>query len=225
LKANEKIWRADSLFLSISLISGLLAAFSLEPKMSMGRDWDLMSTMLAGVVISGIYFWHDRFSKFRDFKPATILLIILSLSIFIPWLGLHNSIRGLHNYNLALLDLDPKHGRSAFYTLISFHERQGNRAEVNRLRRYCETNFPEVNISHEAEALYKRGDYVPAISLLKKAIKHNPSFYAPYYNMGECWLKLGKAEEALDYLLIADALNPYNPMTIRLIDSLKLELK
>ena len=34
---------------------GLLAAFTLEPKMSMGRDWDLMSTMIVGFVLSGIY--------------------------------------------------------------------------------------------------------------------------------------------------------------------------
>ncbi|MFH2037417.1 MAG: hypothetical protein ABIJ45_13530 [Candidatus Zixiibacteriota bacterium] len=217
------IGRADDIFLLMVTLCGLLAAFTLEPKLSMGRDWDLMSTMLIGVGITGIYFWCNKFNQLPGFRPATFLLIILSLSIFLPWAALHNSIRAMYKYNLTLMELDPKHGKAGFYTMIEFHKRQGNNSEVNRLQKYCESNFPEVYIVGDAETLIEQNQLDQAEILLHKAIGHNPGWFVPYRTLAKCRIKQGDRKQALENLKLADGLNPYNPDITRLIDSLQSE--
>jgi len=218
---ERKVWAPETLFLAAACLSGLLAAFTLEPKLGMARDWDLMSTMLIGGSLTGIYLWILRFSRQPRFRAASLLLGLLSLSVFIPWLSLHNSIKNQYEYNLALMELDPKHGRSGFYTMISFHERQGNRAEAARLHNYCRINFPEVYLVKEAEQLYRDGEYDRAVEILNRAREHNPGWYVPYFDLGVCRIETGEPIRALQNLKTADALNPYNEEINRLIDSLE----
>ncbi|MCP4567572.1 MAG: tetratricopeptide repeat protein [FCB group bacterium] len=213
-RQKPKTDNSDSvkLFLWVATIFGLLAAFVIEPKMGMARDWDLMSIMLIGAGISGIYIWFDRFQCVRWFKPASVMLCLLSLSVFIPWLTLHNSVEGLYSFSMDALERDPKHSRSAFYTMGALADQMGNQPEANRLRRYCQRNFPERQLDREGGALYHRGDYARAEAVFKRGLKENPAWFALYMDLGMTLVKLGKYAEALENLKIADGLNPSNPV-------------
>lgn len=205
--------KPEYLFLGIAATMGLLAAFIIEPKLGMARDWDLMSVMLIGASIFGIYYWVDRFGMQKYFKPASFVLVILSVSIFVPWLVLNNSTDDVRHYCVNVMKLDPKHSRPALQSIGARLEKQGNISEAKKLDRYCTKTFPEIQMAQEAGQLYKRGQYFMAESKFKVVLKENPSWASIYKGLGLCQLEMNKYEEALENFRICDGLNPYNAYT------------
>jgi len=210
LKSDKPGIEASKFFILTAVIIGGLAAFLIEPKLGMARDWDLFSTMLIPAQLAGVYLWTAHFESHRRFQPATIMIALLSLSVFIPWLALNNSREGLYHYAIQVMQQDPKHGRNGIYTMIPFHQKQGNQAEEQRLRRYCSVNYPETEMVRQTERYLLEGDLGRANRLVDRAIAENPSFFRGYQLKGRIQMNAGKYDEALDNLEIADALNPYN---------------
>ncbi len=198
------------LFMLTALVTGGLAAFLIEPKLGMPRDWDLFSTMLIGAHAFVLYFWFANYSAARLFQPASLMLVIISLSVFIPWLILNNSRRGLYSYAIYMMELDPKHGRTGMFTVIPMHQKQGNIREAERLKRYCAVNYPESEWHKEGEKNLVYGNYRKAETIIRKTIDENPSFFRSYQTLARIQMETGRLDEALENLHIADALNPYN---------------
>lgn len=210
-KSSSNLSSPDAVFISVAAVSGLMAAFMIEPKLGMARDWDLMSTMVIALQVAGTYFWITFFESRPQFAVATVFMILLSLAAFIPWLTLHNSGRGLYRYTLAVSQLDPKHGRTAFFIMKSMMETQGDAVETERLSLLISRLLPEQALDKEGAALFNRGEYERALTTFDRAIKENPSWYGPYFDKGICLSKLNRWDDALEMFEIADALNPYNP--------------
>lgn len=200
----------DMTFILVAAVGGLMAAFVIEPKLGMARDWDLMSTLIIGLQLAGIYFWISFFQKRPQFEVATALMILLSVAAFVPWLMLHNSSAGLYRYTLAVSQLDPRHGRTAFFIMKGIMEKQGDAVETERLSLLINRLLPEHALDKEGAALFNRGEYERALSSFDRAIQENPSWYAPYFDKGICLSRMNRWEEALAMFEIADALNPYN---------------
>lgn len=205
----------EKIFLLMSVISGLLSAFILEPKLGMARDWDLMSTMLVGAQIAGVYFWIEKYHKNIQFQIATGFMIIICISIFVTWLALNYSSKGLYDYNVAMLELDPKHGRSGFYAIGEIMQSIGDKKEVERILRYCDRQFPEVALDKKGADYYSKGKISEALNLFDMSIGANPAWFGPYLDKGICLNTIGKPKEALEALKIADGLNPYSPKIYR----------
>jgi len=210
IKSDDSGVNASILFVLVGAVTGLLAAFLIEPKLGMARDWDLFSTMLIPAHIAGVYLWILHFERQRRFQPATIMIALLSLSIFVPWLALNKTRKGFYLYAIQVMQQDPKHGRSGVYTMIPMHERQGNRMEVERLRRFCAVNYPEMEMVRQTERYLLEGDLMRADRLADRAMGENPSFFRSFQLKARILMALGKNDESLEYFEIADALNPYN---------------
>ncbi|PKK83572.1 MAG: hypothetical protein CVT49_08035 [candidate division Zixibacteria bacterium HGW-Zixibacteria-1] len=201
---------ASSLFIFISAVIGALAAFIIEPKLGMARDWDLFSTMLIPAQLAGIYLWTVYYESNKSFQPATLLLIVLNLSIFIPWLTLNNSPDGLRRYAIDIMKQDPKHGRTGLYTMVSMLREQGSPGEAEQLKKFCAANYPETEMVRQSEGYLLAGNLDGAEKLIDKAIEENRSFFRGYQLKARVQLARGKYEPALENFKIADALNPYN---------------
>ena len=209
--------RRAQIFLAVATVFGLGAAFVLEPKLGMARDWDLMSTMLVGVTLSGTYAWVRQANKIGGFMAGSALLVVLGVSVLIPWVALHNSVDGLYAYNMAAMERDPKHCRAGIQTMGAYNDEKGNKMEADRLRRYCQTHFPDVGLRNEAEKYLSLGQDAEAARSYQQAIAENPSAFMLYRGLGICRLNMDQFAAALDDFMIADALNAYNAMTYRLI--------
>jgi len=214
-KGTGKGLSFESGFLLMSVISGLLSAFVLEPKLGMARDWDLMSTMLVGTQIAGVYFWIEKYHKNIQFQITTGLVTIICASIFIPWLGLNYSRKGLYDYNMAMLELDPKHGRPGFYAVGELMQSIGVKREAERILRYCDRQFPEVALDKQGAYYYVKRQTSKALNLFDRSIGANPAWFGPYLDKGICLIAMGRPKEAIEALKTADALNPYSPDTYR----------
>ncbi len=138
-KSDSSIY--EKLLLLSCSIPPLMIAFMIDPKLGMARDWDLFSTLLFGTFFTSVYYWFAIAKNHKQFQPSTILIIILSLSIFIPWLTLNNSVSNLYNYTVNVLKLDPKHGRTGLFSFVKLAEDQGFNIEANNLKQYCNSNY------------------------------------------------------------------------------------
>jgi len=105
----EFIKETDIYFLVIAGAVSLIFSFIFEPRIGMARDWDLISFILIGSQLAGFYLFINLFRHLNIFKPAVIILILLQLSIFIPWLGLNNSLKASLVYAENIFRLSPHH--------------------------------------------------------------------------------------------------------------------
>lgn len=201
------------LFLATAMAAGLLTAFTLEPELGMARDWDLLSTLLIGTNVAGAFLWVYGYQNRRRFQAASTMIIILCLSIFIPWITMLNSIRSSYFYNIAVMELNPKHSRTGFYTMIPLNQKQGNVQEEQRLKRYCAATYPEVELHKQGERELLLGNYRQAETYIDRAIAANPGFFRSYETRARIQMETGRYNEALENLKIADGLNPYSSTT------------
>lgn len=197
-------------FLGTTTVFGLMAVFFIDPKLGMARDWDIMATILIGASITGSYLWINLFRKIKHFKTASLILILITFSIFIPWLSIHNSLGSLYRYTMAVMELDPQHNRSGLLTLKRIGKDAGNFREVARLAKQFDIYFPEIKVGKKAARYFKKGQFPKAAKLFQQVINANPGFYGAYNDLANCYTKLGKDELALENLLIADGLNPHS---------------
>lgn len=202
--------KPEHLFLKSAAFFGLVATFILEPKLGMARDWDMMSIVMAGAAFYGIYRWITTFHGQLHFKPASMIIMIISLAVFIPWLTLNNTTDALANYSIKVMKLDPRHSRSGLMTMNAYMEKRGNQTEAQYLANWCDLKYPEIELNDRGANYYRRGDYLRAEAILNQAINLNPSWFGLYLNLGMCQLRLRKFADALENLKIADGLNPYN---------------
>ena len=209
--------RRVRVFLTVAAVFGIGAAFILEPKLGMARDWDLMSTMLIGVTLSGTYAWARRANRIGRFAAGSALLVVLGVSVLIPWVTLHNSVDRLYAYNMAAMERDPKHCRAGLQNMGAYNDKMGNKVEADRLRRYRRIHFPELQLREEAEYNLSLGRNAEAARIYQMAIAENPSAFMLYRGLGICRLNMDQFAAALDDLVIADALNAYSALTYRLI--------
>ena len=213
MRSNKEVsggLKAALWFILTGAFIGAMAAFIIEPKLGMARDWDLFSTMLIPAQLAGACLWLNYFENHERFQPATIMIVIMLLSIFIPWLALNNSEKGLYRYALDIMKQDPKHGRTGLYTMIPYQEENGNQIEADRLKRYCALSYPEMEMVRQSEKMLFEGDLDQGIKLADEAIAENPGFFRGYQLKAKFQLNMGRYEQALENFKIADALNPYN---------------
>jgi hypothetical protein len=202
--------RAPATFLFTGAMVGMAAAFLIEPKLGMARDWDLMSTMLIGAQVAGTYFWISGYESHRQFRPATIILLILCLSVFIPWLALHNSPMNLNSYALSVMKLDPKHSRSGLVIMIDILKSHGKHREAEKIREFCSHRLTEDIYLKKGEAYLAESNFKAAEIFFRKAIDENPSYYFSYLSLARMQIDARQYQKALENLEISDALNPYN---------------
>ncbi len=160
IKHRDNIENPIALFLGSSALFGILAAFVLEPKLGMARDWDFMAVALLGAHITGVYYWITQYKSNRYFQPATIILLLIGLSILIPWISLHNSPDALYSYTKDALIRDPKHGRTGMEYFITYHERMGNPTEKRNLQMLFLRYFPEKSMFVQAQSMLENKKYV-----------------------------------------------------------------
>lgn len=195
-------------FLSAAAVVGLLSAFIFEPKLGMPRDWDLISVLLIGSYLTGVYFIIDRRRCFKYYNVLIAIIVLVNLSVFIPWLGLHNSVKGLYDYNINVSTLDIKHGRLGYWIALVYSDKIGDYTEAKKINKYNKIHYPEVDLNKKGSAYLDKNDLVNAEKCFDKAINENPQFRGSYTNKAGVQFVTKRHKEALKTIILAEALNP-----------------
>jgi hypothetical protein len=197
-------------FLIITSFCVLTAAFVIDPKLSMPRDWDLFA--FAGIplmILAGHYFLTE---SYRDplSRQIIILAVALGFLVLIPRaFALTDSdiaIRHLRNY----LALDVKKGDAARYLLYNYYKEHGDPEAAEKELRDWERDFPERGLVIQAQDSLESGNYDYAMNLARQAVEHNPIYSEPYAIIGTIFLARHKLDSAAFYDEIAVGLNPYS---------------
>lgn len=201
-----------SIFIWPGALIGLMSAFIFEPNLGMARDWDLMSIMMIGALVAGIYYWFDKYSGYKFYRTATILLLTINLSIFVPWLALHNSEWRLYDYCMTMIKIEPKRATPGLLNMFRFLEQKGQYYKMNRLKEFQKSHYPEIEFVRKGKQYLEVENYSKAEELFKKAILENPRSYRLYIFLGLTMFRTNRFKETLKYLKIADSVNPDNSM-------------
>ncbi|RKX27246.1 MAG: hypothetical protein DRP45_01535 [Candidatus Zixiibacteriota bacterium] len=197
-------------FLLLAAVPCLLAAFVIEPKLGMPRDWDLLC--FAGVPLAALLFFAlaDKRAAIRRLGPTGVLAIALCVLLLVPRV----TTQVLPSKAIALFDnlsdLDRHRNRSVQDVVFLHFERQGDTAEVERRRAAFREEFPDVAWVEQGIALGKQGEADSAAVLYRKTIEYNPSHSVAWANLGVYFIYLEQYDSALTYMRIANGINPYN---------------
>ncbi len=197
-------------YLFILLVSTLGAAFILDPKLSMPRDWDLFSFIGVPLALFGYYLLLDHRKSIKFNVNVCILTIVLGfLSLFpratsqvVPEV----SVAHCRSY----FTLDKVKNRNARRILISFYEKAGDK-EMAQLETQCASAaFPERRLVDSAVVLINKGYTLEAVTYLHRVLQVNPLYADAWLNLGKCYGLLKHHDEAIEFIEIANGLNPYN---------------
>ena len=208
-----------SVFLFVASAAGLLVAFVFNPVLGMARDWDLMSVMLIGGVIVSIYLLILNLEKAKYKAVLLSAILIYNLAAFVPWLMVNNSTAGMLDYAEYIAKLDPQHGRTTMFNLLTFCNKMGLSDRAEALQPFWNNTYASVSYNLKVTQLLAEGKIPKAEFYARHAIAASPTAADGYTNLALCLLNKGQPGQALQSLKIAEALSPDNSEIEYLIGS------
>ncbi len=193
-------------FLSLFTLGGLILILIFDPKLGMGRDWDLFALtgfgtllLLARMVILS--------SRWKRFFPGAILF---SAVLFLPYLATNLSYQPSLDYYKWLLNLDLARAKPGFTTLRDYYHNTGDSARVDSLQREIAANFPSALMGPKAYNLAKAGRFGEALAIIDSLFRIDPHAVESYNLRGSVYLQMGNFERAIPDFEYAVRFGQYN---------------
>ncbi len=207
--------RVDYCYLTILALSALGAAFVVDPKLGMARDWDLLAFCGIPVVTLMYFAVLDGGRRLRHGRVVCVLAIVLGFVALFPralWLT-DDSVSVAHFEDY--LRQDRLRNRNSWIHLVNFHKEQGDTARAEDAFRRWKTGFPEeLMIARANELYYKENNLPQTMVLLHRILDINPTYADAYDFLGFCHIHLNQYDTAVALLRIADGLMPYRTTTL-----------
>lgn len=198
-------------FLLLFLIPYLVIAFLFDPKLGMGRDWDVFG--LGGIALALLVYvvlLDLRRSEAR-YRSTVLMAFALAAMVFGPRVLIQaDESRGLELMD-NLCRLDPIRNRKGETLMLMHMINIGRRAEVEARVAGQPRGYPERVKFDQGMAMGDRGRYREAIARMNEALEINPAYYPAWCFKGRAYAELGKYDSALAILALAEGLNPRNP--------------
>jgi tetratricopeptide (TPR) repeat protein len=211
VRPGRKIFAStENRFLFIMILSAWLIIFMLDPKLGMPRDWDLFAFAGPATAVF-LYLNILNASKGSRFAVAAV-----SFSILLGFYGLIPRALILTDHDKSLTQLrryfvlDRQKNRPVRLALINYLKDRGENEQANIELANINLEYPEEAIVAEARKVYTVGNYEYALRLYMQVIDIDPLYWNAWSDIGTCLSWLGRHDEALEYFLIADAMNPGN---------------
>lgn len=210
LRPKKILNKRESILFLILLISSVGIVFIIDPKLGMPRDWDLLSFSGIPLIIYSYYFLLKNHSVKTNYNyPLLIALsIVINFSILIPravtQIKPELALKNVNNY----IKLDPKKNLNAHIIIQDYLLKHPKYLSVIPNFSNWTKNYPEWKLNQKGEELEEKNLFKQAIPYFKKAILSHPAYTLSYNGLGLSYLSLKKYDSALEYLKIANGLNP-----------------
>jgi tetratricopeptide (TPR) repeat protein len=198
-----------ALFLAASLS---LAAFVLDPKLGMPRDWDFFAFTGIPWALCAFLALSDETSPRRvDARRAIQLATVLGFVALHARASTNASEERAYAQFRDDLALDPAKGRAARIHAVNHWRRLGRDDLAAREAQLWDEDYPERVFVRRAAEARSRGDVAEATRLNRDAIARAPTYSDPWNNLGSIDLAQGRVADAQEEMEIARALNPNEP--------------
>lgn len=194
-------------FLILFSIGGLVLLFVLDPRIGMGRDWDLFALCgLAPILIFLKKWTHTGMTK-RYYPSLAILALALCLPFFITNLTYSGSV----DYATSLLELDQSKSRSGMSVMRDYYHNQGEVGRADSINAEIVKLFPRAEIMKQAFAMAKSGQMKEANRIADSLYKIDPFSKEAINLRGSLAIQAGNYKRAIEVFGLATELSPYDP--------------
>ena len=192
-------------FLSLFALGGILLLFMIEPKLGMGRDWDLFALIgLAGGLLLA-----RTAAAFSYLKHLFPVLAILSAVLAFPYLVTNLQYQPSIDYYEWLLRLDQPRSRPGLVILRDFYEKAGDTLRLDSLSAKIAEHFPLATLVPRAYALATEGHLVEAMQLADSIYRLDPYSHETLNLRGTIYSMMGDYERAIPDFEQAVRFQPY----------------
>ncbi|MFH1700571.1 MAG: hypothetical protein ABIE07_08290 [Candidatus Zixiibacteriota bacterium] len=194
-------------FLILLSLGGFAFLFIIEPRLGMGRDWDLFALVGLAPLLLVAKIAIERHDLLSRFFPV---IMVASLTMIFPYLAVNMNYDGaVENYKF-LLTLDRERGRTGVTSLLKMYEEQGNIVAVDSLKDILRDNYPAATLVPTAYEMSNRGQYREAMILTDSLFKLDPYSIEIFLLRASIQLKQGHYARAIQDLETAADLGRYD---------------
>lgn len=201
---TDSIWR----FLASFSIGGLTLISILDPRLGMGRDWDLFA--LCGLGPSLLMLKTIDLSRI-SFKRYYPILALFSMFLVTPYFIVNLKYQPSIEYFNSLMELDREKSKSGMATLRDYYFRLGNKEIADSINLKMLRYFQNLTLVEYGQQLIDSGKIEQAKYIAGQMLQNEPYSSEGYALRGVAYLKAHDFENALHDFNMALQLEPYNP--------------
>ncbi len=194
-------------FLILITLSSFLFVLFIDPKLGMGRDWDLFSFLGFGFTLLLIYSIPKKhFTALRKYIPTMVIYLIVTA---VPYLLINLNRDTSIKYAKYLIDLDHEKSYSNLVIMRLYYQELGDSQTADSLNAVFFERFPNEKKIFDAFNVLNSGDINRAKEMAKDIVPDRLSGH--YHNfLSALYMCVGRLDDALDESNKAIQLGMYN---------------
>jgi tetratricopeptide (TPR) repeat protein len=174
-------------------LGGMFFLFIIEPKLGMGRDWDLFALSGLAPMLLLVRNIHLSESLRKKIYP---ILTVLSLILVLPFLATYLRYQPAVDGYKYLLNLDLPRSRSGIGILRDMYKKIGDTATADSLEQVLVDAFPAHTMVPKAFALIEEGRYDAAMDIVDSIARYEPYSVELMNLRGTIYYRQGKYDSA-----------------------------
>jgi Tfp pilus assembly protein PilF len=192
-------------------IGGTLGtALIFSPGLGMPRDWDLFAFTGVPLVLFLVILMISWCPALVDSRRALFLTVVLSSLALFSRAAVISSPDCAVAATIDYISLDRLKSASARFLVIQHFDLLGDKQTLIRLKSNWDTDLMTKAMERETVDLMNEGRMAEALPKLRRFVAIRPNTYSAWDHLGQYFCLTGQLDSALEYLRIANGLNPYN---------------
>jgi tetratricopeptide (TPR) repeat protein len=164
-------------FLLAATAGFFLFLFMIDPKLGMGRDWDLFVICAFPTALLLLRLIRPYAKQLRSF---IFPLLAVNLICTLPFLAVNLQKTPTIQYFTYLLDQDMPRSRPGLTILRTKYQAWGQQDKVDSINQVLVANFPMVTLGEYAYELAEKGEYNKALLIADSLYRADPYSLEPY---------------------------------------------
>lgn len=185
---------------------GLILLLMLDPRIGMGRDWDLFALTALGPALLLIRCLWNEGAK----APIPFGMVFLGLVCLFPFFVTNLGYRTSADYLKYLLDLDRPLSKPGIVMLRDYYADMGDKVQADSLNKVAIINYPAESKGRWAYKISGQGRFDEALSTADSLLRADPYASESYNLMGSVYFQRGMITQAIKHFEVAVKLKPYD---------------
>ncbi|MEZ5357971.1 MAG: tetratricopeptide repeat protein [Candidatus Zixiibacteriota bacterium] len=196
--------KADQ-FLGLSAIGGLIFLCTIDPKLGMGRDWDLFA-------LAGFFplIWLSLRAVPRIASGLYPAIAVTAVILVFPFLTSQLAEQSSLSRFEYLLNLDMSRARTGMHMLKEFYAENGQPKKADSLDSILRQSFPEYTLVPLAYSYLESGDFSNAHRLADSVFRVNPYSNEVLVLRGNILVQSRQFQRAISDFEMAASLGQYD---------------
>jgi len=194
-------------FLLVFACGGIILLLILDPRIGMGRDWDLFATSGLGVMLLLLWATIRADGIFKRLYPS--LVALASLLVF-PFFAVNLTAKPSIDYMKWLLDLDKNKSTSGMVMLRDYYLDTGDVIAADSLELIIVDRKDIIEYGNRAMDHVKAGRFREAMAVVDTVFRIDPYSRESYNLRGAVYFDMGRYDSAIADYETSLEMEPYD---------------